>query len=53
MAKLIHSAQNFMNAEDVIIVKKRKRAERMEVNLPCHSKKGSRPKKVRTGEKKD
>ena len=53
MAELIHSAQNFMNAEDVIIVKKRKRAERMEVNLPCHSKKGSRPKKVRTGEKKD
>ena len=27
MAKLIHSAQSFMNAEDAIIVKKRKRAE--------------------------
>ena len=27
MAELIHSAQSFMNAEDVIIAKKRKRAE--------------------------
>ena len=27
MAELIHSAQNFMNAEDAIIAKKRKRAE--------------------------
>ena len=35
MAKLVHSAQNFMNAEDAIIAKKRKRAERMEVN-PTH-----------------
>ena len=53
MAELIHSAQNFMNAEDVIIAKKKKRVEHMEVNLPRHSKKGPRPKKVRTGEKKD
>ena len=30
MAKLVHSAQNFMNAEDAIIANKRKRAERME-----------------------
>ena len=37
MAELVHSAQNFMNAEDVIIAKKRKRAERIETNLPCHS----------------
>ena len=29
MANLVHSAQNFMNAEDVIITKKRKRAERI------------------------
>ena len=36
MAELIHSAQNFMNAEDVIIAKKRKRAERMEAKLPHH-----------------
>ena len=35
MAKLVHSAQNFMNAEDAIIATKRKRAERMEVN-PTH-----------------
>ena len=27
MAELIHSTQNFMNAEDAIIAKKRKRAE--------------------------
>ena len=33
MAELVHSAQNFMNAEDEIIAKKRKRAERMEANL--------------------
>ena len=32
MAKLVHSAQNFMNAEDAIIAKKGKRAERMEAN---------------------
>ena len=30
--ELIHSAQNFMNTEDAIIVKKRKRAERTEAN---------------------
>ena len=27
MAELVHSAQNFMNAEDAIIAKKRKRSE--------------------------
>ena len=32
MAELVHSAQNFMNVEDAIIAKKRKRAERMEAN---------------------
>ena len=36
MAELIHLAQNFMNAKDAIIAKKKKRAERMEVDLPCH-----------------
>jgi len=36
MAKLIHSSQNLMNAEDAIIAKKRKRAERMEADLSCH-----------------
>ena len=31
MAKLIHSTQKFMNAEDAIIAKKRKRIEKMEI----------------------
>ena len=38
MAELIHSAQNFMNAEDAIIVKKRKRFKWMEIDLPHHPK---------------
>ena len=53
MAKLVHLAQNFMNAEDTIIAKKRKRAERMEADLLRHSEQGPRPKKGRTGENKD
>ena len=53
MAKLVHSAQNFMNAEDAIIAKKRKRAERMEANPLRHSEQGPRPKKGQTREKKD
>ena len=53
MAELIHSAQNFMNVEDTIIAKKRKKAERMEADLPLHLEQGPRPKKVRTREKKD
>ena len=36
MAELVHLAQNFMNAEDAIIAKKRKRAERMEANFSHH-----------------
>ena len=32
MAELVHSTQNFMNAEDPIIAKKRKKDERMEAN---------------------
>nr|XP_023920716.1 uncharacterized protein LOC112032188 [Quercus suber] len=36
MAELVHSAQNFMNAEDAIIAKKRKRVERMEANSLRH-----------------
>ena len=38
MAELIHLAQNFMNAEDVIIAKKRKKTERMEADLPRYPK---------------
>ena len=53
MAELVHSAQSFMNAEDAIIAKKRKRAERMETDLPRHPGQGSRPKKTKTGERKD
>ena len=53
MAELIHSAKNFMNAEDTIIAKKRKRAERMETDRPRHSEQGHHLKKGRTGEKKD
>ena len=53
MAELVHSAQNFMNAEDVIIAKKRKRGERMEANSMRHAEQGPRPKKGRVEEKKD
>ena len=48
MAELVHSAQNFMNAKDAIIAKKRKRAERMEANPVQHLEQGPRPKKGRT-----
>ena len=53
MAELIHSAKNFMNVEDAIIVKKRKRVERTEANLTRHTDQGPRPKKGRAEEKKD
>ena len=53
MVELVHSAQNFMNAEDAIIAKKRKRAERMEANLVRNTDQGPRPKKGRVEEKKD
>ncbi|XP_065632979.1 uncharacterized protein LOC136068963 [Quercus suber] len=51
MAELVHSAQNFMNTEDAIIAKKRKRTEKMETNR--HSEHGPRPKKGRTNDKRD
>ena len=53
MAELVHSAQNFMNVEDAIIAKKRKRAERTEASSMRHAKQGPRPKKGRVEEKKD
>ena len=53
MVELVHSAQNFMNAEDEIIAKKRKRAERTEANPKRHAEQGPRPKKGRVEEKKD
>ena len=45
MAELVHLAQNFMNAEDAIIAKKRKKAERIEANPARHSEQGPHPKK--------
>ena len=48
MAELVHSAQNFMNAKDVIIAKKRKRSERIKGNPSRHSEQGTCPKKRRT-----
>ncbi|XP_050248758.1 uncharacterized protein LOC126696011 [Quercus robur] len=53
MAELVHSAQNFMNAEDEIIAKKRKRSERVKANPSRHPKQGSLPKKGWTEERKD
>ena len=53
IAELVHSTQNFMNAEDAIIAKKRMKAKHMEVDPLCHSEQRPRPKKVRTGEKKE
>ena len=53
MADLVHLAQNFMNAEDAIIAKKRKRSERMEGNSSRQSEQGPHPKKGRMKERKD
>ena len=53
MAELVHLAQNFMNTEDAIIAKKRKRAERTEANPARYTEQGPHPKKGRTEDKKD
>ena len=53
MAELVHSAQNFMNAEDAIIAKKRKRVERTKANPMRHVEQGPRLKIGRVEEKKD
>ena len=53
MAKVVHSAQSFMNAEDAIIAKKRKKEKQMEVELPRHTEQGPRPKNAWTGDKND
>ena len=53
MAELVHLAQNFMNAKDAIIAKRKKRAERIEANSTHHSEQGPRPKKGRMVDKKD
>nr|XP_023921367.1 uncharacterized protein LOC112032833 [Quercus suber] len=51
MAELVHSIQNFMNAEDAIIAKKRNRTKKMETNR--HPEQGPHPKKGQTDDKKD
>ena len=53
MAKLIHSAQGFMNVEDAIINKKKKKAEWMEAAYVHHLEQGTCPKKAKTGKKRD
>ena len=53
MAELVHSAQNFINAEDAIIAKKRKRAKRMDANPLCNTDQGPRPKKGHAEDKKE
>ena len=53
MAELVHSTQNFMNAEDMIIAKRRKRSEKVDANPSCHPEQGPHPKKGRTEERKD
>ena len=53
MAELIHSAQSFMNAEDTIIAKKKKKGERLENGYIHHPEQGPRPKKAEVGEKMD
>ena len=53
MVELVHSAQNFMNAEDAIITKKRKRAKRMDANPVHNTDQGPRLKKGRAEDKKE
>ena len=53
MAELIHSAQSFMNAKDVIIAKKKKKVERVENGYVHHPKQSPHPKKAKTREKRD
>ena len=53
MTELVHSDQNFMNVEDAIVAKRRKRAERMEAHPARHSEQGPRPKKGWTEDKKE
>ena len=42
-----------MNAKDAIIAKKRKKTERIEANLPRHSKQDPRPKKEKRKKDRD
>ena len=53
MAELINLAQSFMNAEDSIIAKEKKKYERLENGYIHHPKQGSHPKKSKVKEKRD
>ena len=49
MAELIHSTQKFMNAEDAIIAKKKKKmAKQVEARYMHHLEQGPHPKKAKT-----
>ena len=50
---LIHSAQSFINAEDAIIAKKKKKGERLKNGYIQHLEQGPRPKKAKIGKKRD
>lgn len=51
MAELIHSAQSFINVEDAIIAKKKKKGEQLENGYIHHPEQGPRPKKAKIEEK--
>ena len=51
MAELIHSTQNFMNVEDAIIAKKKKKSEWLDNGYIHHPEQVPRPKKAEVGEK--
>ena len=53
MAELIHLTQSFMNVEDTIIAKEKKKDERLENGYIHHLEQGSHPKKAKVGEKMD
>ncbi|XP_075643888.1 uncharacterized protein LOC142615057 [Castanea sativa] len=49
MAELIHSAQSFMNTEDVIIAKKKKKGEKLESGYVHHSEQGHQAPRILSG----
>ena len=53
MAELIHSTQSFMNAEDTIIAKKKKKGEQLKNGYIHHLEQGPHPKKAKIGKKRD
>ena len=53
MVELIHLAQSFMNAEDAIIAKKKKKGGWPENSYVHHLEQGPCPKKAKVGEKRD